>query len=312
MLILLAGCSKSDEDDKPKRTTTETAKAQAPGTVEVKADLQQILHLKIESVSAASAPQELIGYGRVLDPTPLAALVSEWAVARAAALVSDQEFERTKILHKQNTASVRVLQSVESTAQRDRIGAEAIRDRIALSWGSVIVHRADLSGLLRALTAQDRVIVRVELPAGEAPSAPPQRARLAALSDADKTIDAEFLSSAPATDPQLQGQGFLFLTRGNALNLTPGAALTAYLELGGEAQRGVFVPASALLRVDSRIWVYTQHTETSFVRTPVLLGPPRADGWLVTQGVSPDDKVVTQGAQVLLSEELKPQTSLPD
>jgi hypothetical protein len=278
----------------------------------MKANLQQILHLKIESVSAASAPQELIGYGRVLDPAPLAALVSEWTVARAAALVSDQELERTKILHTQNTASVRALQSAESMAERDRLLVDSIRDRILLSWGHVISRRTDLPALLRVLTAQDQVIVRVELPAGEAPSAQVLRARLAALNAPEKTIEAEFLGPAPATDPQLQGQGFLFLTRGNALNLTPGAAVTAYLELGGEAQSGVLVPASALLRVDSRIWVYTQQSETSFVRTPVLLGPPRADGWLVTQGVSPDDKVVTQGAQVLLSEELKPQTSLPD
>jgi multidrug efflux system membrane fusion protein len=312
MLILLAGCSKSGDHHEPKRETTETPKAQSPGTVDVKADLQQILHLKIVALSAASAPPEFIGYGRVLDPTPLAALVSEWAVARAAAHASDQDLERTKILHKQNTASVRALQSAESTAERDRLSVEAIRDRISLSWGRVIARRPDLSGLLGALTAQDRVLVRVELPAGEAPTAPPHRARLAALSDTEKTIEAEFLGPVPATDPQLQGQGFLFLTHHNALNLTPGAAVTAYLELGGEALSGVWVPASALLRYDSRLWVYTQHSETSFVRTPVVLGPPGPNGWLITQGVRPDDKVVTQGAQVLLSEELKPQTSLPD
>jgi hypothetical protein len=280
--------------------------------VEVKAELQQILHLKIEALSAASAPQELIGYGRVLDPAPLAALVSEWAVARAAARVSDQELERTKLLHQQNTASLRALQSAEAAAERDRLLVDSMRDRILLSWGRALAHRADLSGLLRVLTAQDRVIVRVELSAGEAPSAPLLRARLAALNDPEKTIEAEFLGPAPATDPQLQGRGLLFLTQGNALDLTPGAAVTAYLELGGKPQKGVWVPASALLRVDSRIWVYTQHADTSFVRTPVVLGPPGSNGWLVTEGVRPDDKVVTQGAQMLWSEELKPQTSLPD
>lgn len=313
LLILLIGCSKSDEDDKPKKTTTEIQKkVQPPGTVELKVDLQQILHLKIESVSAASAPPELTGSGRVLDPTTFASMVSEWAVARAAAQASDQELERTKILQKQNTASLRALQSAESTAMRDRLGVDAIRDRISLSWGRGIARRSDLTVLLRALTAQDRVIVRVDLPAGEAPSAPPRRARLAALSDADKTIDAEFLGPAPATDPQLQGQGFLFLTHQNALNLTPGAAVTAYLELGGDAQEGVLVPASALLRHDSQIWVYTQGSETRFVRTRVLLGPAIPNGWLITEGVRAGDRVVTQGAQVLLSEELKPQTSLPD
>jgi hypothetical protein len=36
------------------------------------------------------------------------------------------------------------------------------------------------------------------------------------------------------------------------------------------------------------------------------------DGWLIIQGVGADDRVVTQGAQVLLSEELKPQIRVPD
>jgi membrane fusion protein, multidrug efflux system len=312
MLILLVGCSGSGDPDEPKKANSETPKAQSSGTVELKTDMQEMLHLKIESLSAASAPQELTGYGRVLDPTPLAAAVSEWAVARAAAMATDQELERTKILAKQNTASVRALQGAESTAARDRLLVQSIRDRISLSWGRVIARRTDLTGLLRDLTAQNRVIVRVEVPVGEGPTDQPQRARLAALSDPAETIEAEFLGPAPATDPQLQGQGFLFLTRGNALNLTPGAAVTAYLELGGEPQSGVFVPASALLRYDSQTWVYAQKSETSFLRTPVSLGLSMPNGWLITQGVRADDRVVTQGAQALLSEELRPQTRLPD
>jgi membrane fusion protein, multidrug efflux system len=311
-LILLAGCPGSGDPDKPKKAHTETPKAPSSDTVELKTDVQGMLHLKIEGLSAASAPQELTGYGRVLDPTSLVAVASEWAVAKASAMASGQELERAKILQKQSTASVRALQAAESTAARDRLLVESIRDRIALTWGRVIARHADLTGLLRDLTAQDRVIVRVEVPVGEGPAAQPQRARLAALGDPQKTIEAEFLGPAPVTDPQLQGQGFLFLTHHNALNLTPGTAVTAYLELGGEAHSGVFAPASALLRYDSRTWVYTQISATSFLRTPVSLGPSMPNGWLISQGVHAGDRVVTQGAQVLLSEELKPQIRVPD
>ncbi|MDB6085776.1 MAG: uncharacterized protein JWN43_3657 [Gammaproteobacteria bacterium] len=323
VLTLIAGCSGTDsnsssrpgarsgsgEHDEPKKANTEIRTA---GTVELATDMQVVLQLKIEALSAASAPQELTGYGRVLDPTPLAAAVSEWAVARASAVASEQELDRTKLLQKQNTASVRALQAAESAAARDRLAVESIRDRISLSWGRAVARRSDLNGLLRELTAQDRVIVRVEVPVGEAPSSRPLRARLASLSDPQRTIEAEFVGPAPVTDPQLQGQGFLFLTQRNALDLTPGAAVTAYLELGGEAQSGVFVPASALVQHDSRLWVYAQKSETSFARIPVSLGPPMREGWLIARGVRAGDRVVTQGAQMLLSEDLKPQISLPD
>jgi multidrug efflux system membrane fusion protein len=121
-----------------------------------------------------------------------------------------------------------------------------------------------------------------------------------------------FLGRAPATDPQWQGQAFLFLTQDNALSLTPGAAVNVALELGGEVLRGLMLPDSTLVRYDTRTWVYVQTGPATFMRTAVVLGPPLPGGWLITQGLRATDHAVTQGAQVLLSEELKPQTSLPD
>ena len=88
--------------------------------------------------------------------------------------------------------------------------------------------------------------------------------------------------------------------------------MNASLELGGETLRGVMLPDSTLVRYDARTWVYVQTGPATFVRTPVVLGPPLPGGWLIAQGLRVADRAVTQGAQVLLSEELKAQTSLPD
>lgn len=317
ILVALVGCSQrgghvgSDSQDRAKEPTP-ASQPKSPGTVELKEDVQRALHLTIVPLSAASASPTIPAYGRVLDPAPLAAAASEWATARAASVASEQEFQRVTMLRQQNTASVRALQAAEAAAARDRILVESIRDRVALTWGSLLARRSDLTRLVQALTSQDRVIVRVELPVGEGPSAQPHGARLTSLSEPAKTIEAEFLGRAPATDPQLQGQGFLFLTRDNALNLTPGAAVSASLELGGEALRGVMLPDLALVRYDTQTWIYVQKDPTTFTRTRVALGPPLPAGWLITQKLRASDRVVTQGAQVLLSEELKPQTSLPD
>jgi multidrug efflux system membrane fusion protein len=317
ILVALVGCSErsghggSDSQDHAKEPAA-VSQPKSPGTVELKEDVQRALHLTIVPLSAASAAPTIPAYGRVLDPAPLASAVSEWAAARAASVASEQEFERVTTLRQQNTASVRALQAAEASAVRDRLLVESIRDRVALTWGRVLARRTDLTRLVQALTSQDRVIVRVELPVGEGPSALPQGARLTALSEPGKAIEAEFIGRAPATDPQLQGQGFLFLTRDNALNLTPGAAVSASLEIGGEVLRGVRLPDLALVRHDTQIWVYVQKDPTTFTRTRVALGPALPGGWLITQKLRASDRVVTQGAQVLLSEELKPQTSLPD
>lgn len=322
-IIVLAACSHSrdtdvnapksgaDEHTEGAREKSETL-ADGSGAVKVSADAQRALHVQIERLAETSAPRELPGFGRVLDPQALAASVSEWAAARSAAAASEQEWERLKMLEKQNTASIRALQAAEAAATHDRLLAQSIHDRIELTWGRALVHRADLTELVRALSAQDRVTVRVDLPGGEGAASEPLGVRLTTMTAPGKAMQARYLGLAPTTDPQLQGRGFLFLTEDNPLNLTPGAAVSASLELSGGPLRGVFLPGSAVLYNEGKAWVYLQRDPTSFARTPVLLGPVVPGGWLVSQGLQTGDRAVTQGAQLLLSEELKPLTRLPD
>ena len=52
-------------------------------------------------------------------------------------------------------------------------------------------------------------------------------------------------------------------------------------------------------------WIYLQTSEEKFQRTELALERPVEAGWFVRQGLKPEEKVVTAGAQQLLSEELK-------
>ncbi|HJS89755.1 MAG TPA: hypothetical protein VJ738_07295 [Steroidobacteraceae bacterium] len=316
-IIFVVSCSSSGESPSSaaKADATETSEAsgtQPSGIVEVNADVQRALHLSVSSLSAVTAAQTLAGFGRVLDPEPLAASMSEWRTARAAAKASEEELLRVKTLLRQDTASMRALQAATAAAARDRLQAQAIHDRIELTWGLALASRADLPALIQALVAQRRLLVRIDLPAGAALPAEPRRARLSAPADPKETVEAGYLGPAPTTDPELQGRGFLFLTHGNPLRLAVGAAVSASLELGGEALHGVFLPESAVLLDEGNTWVYVQRGSTRFVRTPVSLGPPLPGGWLVESGLHPKDRVVTEGAQLLLSQELKPETQLAD
>lgn len=323
MVIVLAACSHSQDNEanasrsgagehaESVREKSETPPG-GPGEVKVSADAQRALHVQIEPLTETSVPRELPGFGRVLDPQALGASVIEWAAARSAAAATEQEWERLKTLEKQNTASIRALQAAEAAATRDRLLAQSIHDRIELAWGRGLVHRADLTELVRALSAQDRVLVRVDLPGGEGTGIEPRGVRLTTLTAPGKAMQARYLGLAPTTDPQLQGRGFLFLTEDNPLNLTPGAAVSASLELAGGPLRGILLPGSAVLYYEGKTWVYLQRDPTSFARTPALLGPVVPGGWLVNQGLQTGDRAVTQGAELLLSEELKPLTRLPD
>jgi hypothetical protein len=241
----------------------------------------------------------------VLDISPLASLVSELATAQAANQASQAELERLKTLAAQSNASERALQAAQATASHDRAQMESVRSRLMASWGSAIGGRSDLTSLTESLISQQTVLVEVDLPAGQTVKGQPIGARLSALDQETEPIAAEFVGPAAVVDPQTQGRGFLFQVKPNSSHLVPGQSLTARLDMPGEPRAGVTVPRLAVVRFKGAAWVYRQAGDDSFQRLEVSLEAPLKDGWFVSQGLQPQDKVVVTGAQQLLSEELK-------
>src|SRR5262249_51184308 len=223
----------------------------------------------------------------------------------AAAAASDAELKRLQALSTQNNASERALQAAQAAAVRDKSQVQSIQLRLLTSWGSGIAQRQDLAGFVQSLSSLTAVLVLVNLAAGEAPPVSPTGARLLTLADQTKPIEAQVLGPAPATDPQMQGKGFLLLVNPNNGRLTPGEAVNGLLSLPGEARNGVAVPREAIVQFNGANWVYLQTSETEFKRVALQSGRPLEDALFVQEGLAAGDKVVTVGAQQLLSEELK-------
>jgi hypothetical protein len=267
---------------------------------------QKDLGLLFKSLTAFQMNPELKGYGRVLDPAPLAALMTELASGQAAYTASSGELVRLKTLEGQGNASARALQTAEAAAARDLVALQSARERLVLSWGKAVAEQKDLPTLIHLLTSLEASLVRVDLPVGETLKDPPAGARIATLSG--PSADADLLGGAPSVDPQMQGQGFIFLLKPNSLRLTSGEAVVGYLKIPGEPLAGVTVPREAVVRVEGAGWMYVVNAGgEAFTRIEVPLDHPTEAGWFVTKGVTASDHVVTTGAQQLLSMELKGQ-----
>jgi exonuclease VII small subunit len=267
----------------------------------------------IANLQAMQLPPEVKGYGRVLDPTPLAALLLDIESAEAALEASAREYERARVLFAQNqNASARALESAEAAMKRDGALLGVARARLLTGWGKSLAERKDLSAMLKALTALESALVRIDLPPSESLFSPPTGAHLVSLSDESRSAEADFLSPAPTTDAQMQGKGFLFLLRRNSLELRSNMAVTGFLKIRGEPLQGVVVPRSAVVRHEQRAWVYVQTDNARFTRKPIVLQHPTDDGWFITEGLSPSGGIVVSGVQALLSEELKSQIRLAE
>jgi hypothetical protein len=305
---LLGGCGKKEEAaaDEHNGGPPKRVRQGADGETIVTLDeaMQTRIGLKIESLAAAQLGPEVKGFGRVVDPAALASLVADFTTARAANDTSQAEFKRLKTLASQNNASERALQTAEAAAVRDQAQFESARLKLLASWGAGVADRSDLPAFIQSLGSLDTALVRVDLPPGNALKTPPVGARIVSLAGEQSPVEGKFFGQTPAVDLQTQNQGFLFLVEPNTSRLAPGAAVTAYLKIGGEPVGGVVVPRAAVVRYQGAAWIYIQSAGTNFTRRVLSLDRPAENGWFITSGVAANDRVVVTGAQALLSEEL--------
>ena len=312
---LLFGCDKKEEapaEDKPVASAPSKHDVSGEAIVRLEEATQQLVGLKVETLTSAQLPREVKGYGRVIDSTPLAGLVNELTSAQAVFAASSNDYARLKTLSAQNNASVRALQAAEAASVRDQAQYESARLKLLSSWGSAVTRQEDLATFIRSLSSLESVLVRIDLPAGEWLKVPPLAARMSSLRDELTFAVADFFAPVPTTDPQAQSQGFFFLVKTNSLHFVPEMAVTAYLQMTGEPLTGVLVPESAIVRYQEKSWLYVQTDSTTFTRKQAALKNPGPNGWLITEGVEPNARLVIGGAQILLSEELKSQIHMGD
>ena len=153
--------SRGHDDAKPaeEKSATEESriKHDDKGRVVINMDdeTQGNMGLLVEKPAAAQLSPELKGYGRVMDPAPLAVLMTEMASAQAAYFASSNELTRLQSLAGQGNASERALQTAQAAALRDQLTIRSAKDRLALSWGKGVAEQNDLPGFSQALTTQN-------------------------------------------------------------------------------------------------------------------------------------------------------------
>ena len=270
----------------------------------------------------ASAPyRPMVGaYGMILDPQPLLELRTQYAaalgrvgMARAAVTAAQQEYERLRLLNRDDqNVSTKSMQSAQAAYLSDRARltaalADAINLRqIAMAqWGSVLV-RTMLSHVrvsANALFDGQDVLLLVTLPVGLVlPSAPPVVTVLNGRLSIP--IDAWFVSASPQSNPSVQGETYFYRMPAHQVRI--GMRVAVDVPLGGPTRQGVVVPDSAVLWFANSAWVYRQINTTRFVRQRLSMRAPVPGGWFETN-LRLGQRIVTQGAELLLSEERLPQ-----
>lgn len=307
-----------DEDDETHSAPAESKEERAPEefAVHLTKERAEILALATGEPARTELQPRRVGFGRVLDPTPLVALDGELAAGEAALAASRAEYERTqKLLTIGENTSRKIAEAAEAQFRADEIKASSTRRAALLNWGSAIANLDphQRREFVEKLVQADAALVRVDILPGDALLESPVRARIAVLGREEQPLETESITPASDVDLKTQAQGFILRFDRPAFPLRPGMALTAWLELPEKPVAGFAVPRSAILRHDGRAWVYVREGEEKFARKAVTLEAPLDGerGWFVAAGggIEAGNAIVVTGAQSLLSEELKGQSA---
>jgi len=107
---------------------------------------QKRIKLEFASPAVADWQPEVTGYGRVLDPTPLATAMVDWATAKISAEASARENDRLKLLASQDNASARALEAAQLAADHDRLALDALKAKLTGDWGPALRSSVCLHG----------------------------------------------------------------------------------------------------------------------------------------------------------------------
>ena len=304
----------------PRRIATEG------GQLVLKLDPATQQRIGIETAPVRPTPyrEELRAYGTVLDLTRLTELTNSYAAAKAQAQIAQAKleasrtaFERAQRLYKdQQNVSAAQLQAAEAAFRSDQAALAAAESQIRTlavtarqEWGPVLGQAlATGTSEVQRLIEREEFLVQVTLPPGVILGSPPASATVEVPSRSRAGL--RYVSPATRTDPRVQGMSLFYTAAGDS-GLLPGMNVLAFLP-SDKTVEGAAVPDAAVVRWQGKDWVYVRTDDQTFARREIVADLPAPDGGYVVRGLPADAEVVTRGAQILLSEELKSQINVGD
>lgn len=295
----------------------QAAPAKSDTGVVVDARAQQASGIEVARLAKFTGAVQQVAYATVVDLKPLFDLHNSYATAQAnrdaakvQAETSATQYRRQLSLYKDShAASQKAMQDAQVAMKNDEAKLRATdvalgdlaanaREQFGDALASAVTEKS--SGLFARLAWRKASVLLVSFPPERTSPAP---ADITVDGPQHQAIIASNISVAPQADPSVQGDSYLYLA---SESLPLGTRTIARASSGGEQGQGLFVPDGAVVWYGGQQWVYAKSGADRFVRRPVGPAVSVSNGLIVNKGFRAGDLVVVQGAQLLLSQELKP------
>jgi hypothetical protein len=266
------------------------------------------LGVKSEALKTATWVPESGGYGLVVSHDGIAQALAELRSAQAATHQSRAALARIgQLSGGAGALSADVREAAERQSGIDAAALALAERRLSTVVGEHPTWPASSNdATLASLASGGAKLVRVTFLAGVV--LPGKLASLRLTRVGAEAGEKSWPTRAPwpaPTDPAVPGRSFFALLSGS--DLGEGEHVEAWAPVG-PAERGLLVPSSALVQSAGKYWCYLESAVGKYQRMEVDTRRPLADGYVVTDGLSAGQHVVTEAAALLLARELNPST----
>lgn len=269
--------------------------------IDLDARLTQARADAAEAEAALASARSSYEHKRALNAEDKA--VSDRALEEARAAVQSQEARLE--------AAKRIVTLVETTQKNGPVTKKSFE--LTVPFAGEVVDVAAQPGeavepgqLLLRVASFDTLIARVELPVGVSFDPSAAHAVIEVVgTNTQLSGDQIALGASQGMTPH--GTVLLYRIDNAEHAFRPGAPVIARVPAPGGERTGVLIPRSAVVRLLGHEWVYVADHDGAFVRRELVDGEPVDGSWFAVKSFAAGNRVVTTGAQVLLSEELKAQ-----
>ncbi|MBI3664913.1 MAG: efflux RND transporter periplasmic adaptor subunit [Acidobacteria bacterium] len=267
-----------------------------------------------------------------IHSTDLAAAIAEYQKARADELLARKSLERAQLLFSHGATAQKDFEQAEDTQQKAKVDVETAAERIRILGGS----EDHLSPVIEVKAPVTGTIIEQNTAAGAGVKSLDNSPNLFTIADLshvwvlcdvyennlgqvhwgdfaevrlnaypDRPLRGRVSNISRVLDPATR-TAKVRLELDNATGLLRPGMFATVTFLSQGSQTRLAIPATAVLRLHDKDWVFRPEGGSKFRRTEVQAGPMMRDGWQqIPSGLEPGDQVVANALQLSSAVEQK-------
>lgn len=199
------------------------------------------------------------------------------------------------------------IKSIESNIDVLKKDKAYIMDTIQNEWGSKFhqIFSNKKNSKLKDIISGKAKLIKITFSPSQISQEVPKKINISSIAQITSNYEALYFSDSPEVDISRSGKSFYYLVHNN--KILNGEKFTGHSLASPKEQRFLFVPKESVIWSNGMPWAYIHINNTGKYIKKSLGGLKETNnGWIIEEGnFKAGDLIVTEGAQLLLSEEFK-------